>query len=69
MDYSKQIRAALHEALADPFFNESEIDNIISETFEVIGTDYEKLNKEIEVGVLNGHSPEFQISLIKAIFN
>lgn len=67
MKYEKEIDILLREILYEDWLTEDEYNEIISDAFKKMAITKEKLSNDIEIGVQNGYSIEYQFSLIKQV--
>jgi hypothetical protein len=67
MKYEKEIDQFLRDMIFEDWMNEEDYNEVITETFKQLGTNREKLNDDIEIGIKNGHSIETQFVLVKRI--
>ncbi len=66
--YEKEIQLLLRDLFYEKWMDEEDYSEIQKEAFKEIGISIEKLSTEIEVGVSNGHSLEYQMDLIRKIY-
>ncbi len=69
MKYEKEIDQFLRDIIYEDWMNEEDYNEVINETFKLLGTNKEKLNDDIEIGIKNGYSIETQFALVKRILN
>ncbi|MCC9135085.1 hypothetical protein ACFSKU_18665 [Pontibacter silvestris] len=65
--YRKEIDRVF-EVLRTPFMSDYTFHELKVNIGEEFGLTYEQMNKDIEEGVQNGFSPEFQIKMFKDLF-
>jgi hypothetical protein len=67
MKYEKEAKELFRGVFFD--IDEDDWGEFESEVFKATGLSYEKLSDDIETGVNNGYSVEFQIKLLKDLLN
>ena len=69
MKYEKEIDQFLRDIIFEDWMNEDDYNEVITEVFKQLGTNKEKLNDDIEIGIKNGYSIETQFTLVKRVLN
>lgn len=65
--YEKEIDKMLKDLLFENWMDEEDFQEILKLTFEKLGITKRKLSDDIEIGVKNGYSVEYQTELFKRI--
>lgn len=65
--YEKELTQILREGLYETWMTEDEYQECLRLTLSVMNTDIQKLSDQVQIGVDNGHSAEFQMKLIKQL--
>ena len=68
MKYEKEIDQLLKELIYQNWMNDSDYNEVLSDIFKELNITKEKLCLDIEVGVNNGYSMDYQFKLIRNIF-
>jgi hypothetical protein len=68
MKYEKEVKQLFRDAFYESWMDDEDWVEFEAEVFKAIDSSYEKMSKDIEVGVSNGYSVEFQIKLVKDLF-
>jgi hypothetical protein len=69
MDYTPHIRKVFKDALFEDWMNDDDWEELEKEILQQAGTSYEEMSKQIETGINNGHSLEFQLGVINKMLN
>lgn len=69
MKYEKEIDQLLRDLIYEDWMSEEDYNIVISEIFENLGINKEKLNDDLEIGLKNGYSIEDQFRLIGRVLN
>lgn len=69
MKYKNEIESIFRELFYEDWMDEEDFQELISEMFKETNMSYEILSIQIDVGINNGYSLEFQIDMLKNIFS
>ena len=69
MKYEKEINELLYEMVYQDWMDDSEVDYLRNKILEESNVTKEELSRQIDEGVKNGYSVEFQLGLIKKVWN
>ena len=68
MKHEKEIYSLLRELLYEDWMREYDYNELLNELKKEGSLDLEKISNDIEIGISNGHTIEFQIEMIKNSF-
>lgn len=66
--YEKEIQELLRDLFFEFWMSDEDYFEIQEEVFKVTNISVDKLSKEIEVGISNGHSLEYQMDLMRKLY-
>ncbi len=67
MKHEKEINQILRDLIYEDWMSDDDYNIAISQIFEALGIDMEKLNNDLEIGLKNGYSIEDQFKLIRRV--
>jgi hypothetical protein len=67
MKHEKEINQILRDLIYEDWMSDDDYNIAMSQIFEDLGIDMEKLNNDLEIGLKNGYSIEDQFKLIRRV--
>jgi len=68
MNYTNKAKEIFKDIFKESWMSEEDYYEIESEVLKELNINYEKLGRDLEQGVKNGYSIEFQTDLMKKVF-